>query len=133
MANTNLAKMEKGNGVTQPELTRSGATYTPRVDIVETPEELLLFADLPGVKQEDLDVRFENGELTLHGKCAPRHEGRNFLAGEFEVGDFYRVFSLDNQSIDSQRISGELKQGVLTLHLPKSETVKPRRITVKGE
>jgi HSP20 family protein len=101
------------------------------VDIIETPEELLLFADLPGVRSGDVDVRFENGELILHGRCNPRGNPANFLLSEYEVGDFYRVFAL-SESIDAEKINAELKQGVLTVHLPKAAAVKPRKITVQG-
>jgi HSP20 family protein len=132
MAENNLVQAEKKSEVKTPELTRGTTTFTPRVDIIETPEELLLYADLPGIKPEDVDVRFENGELILHGKCPPRHQPANFLRNEFEIGDFYRVFTL-NESIDAEEIVAELKQGVLTVHLPKSEAVKPRKITVKGQ
>jgi HSP20 family molecular chaperone IbpA len=106
--------------------------YTPRVDIVENDSELTLFADLPGVKLEDAHVHYENGELTLHAKCTPRHQGGNFLAQEYGVGDFYRAFSI-GETIDTEKISAELKNGVLTVHLPKTEAVKPRRIAVKGQ
>jgi HSP20 family protein len=126
MAENNLVQAEKKSEVKTPELTRGTAAFTPRVDIIETPE------DLPGVRSEDVDVRFENGELILHGKCPPRQQPANFLRNEFEVGDFYRVFTL-NESIDAEKIVAELKQGVLTVHLPKSEALKPRKITVKGQ
>jgi HSP20 family protein len=131
MAENSIVKTEKKTEVTTPELTRGGAvTFTPRVDIIETPEELLLFADIPGVKPEDVDVRFENGELVFHGRCNPRCADANFLLGEYEVGDFYRVFTL-NESIEAEKISAELKQGVLTVHLPKAAAIKPRKITVQ--
>jgi len=132
MAENNLVQAEKKSEVKTPELTRGTTTFTPRVDIIETPEELLLYADMPGVKSEDVDVRFENGELIIHGKCNPRYQPANFLRSEFEVGEFYRVFTL-NESINAEKIAAELKQGVLTVHLPKSEAVKPRKITVKGQ
>jgi HSP20 family protein len=99
---------------------------------METEEESLLLADLPGVKPEDVDVRFDNGELIIDGRCAPRHEGANYLLSEYGVGDFYRAFSI-SEHIDWQKISAELKNGVLTVHLPKAETVKPKKITVKCE
>jgi len=99
---------------------------------METEEESLLLADLPGVKPEDVDVRFDNGELIIDGRCAPRHEGANYLLSEYGVGDFYRAFSI-SEHIDWQKIAAELKNGVLTVHLPKAETVKPKKITVKGE
>jgi HSP20 family protein len=128
-----MAELVKQAGRTElaaPERTRGGATYTPRVDIYETENELTLYADMPGVKTEDLDMRFENRELVVHGKVTPRHEGVQFLYGEYGVGDFYRTFAI-GEAIDGGKISAELKNGVLTVHLPKSEAVKPRRIAVK--
>ena len=131
MAENSIVKTEKKADLTTPEFTRGTTTFTPRVDIIETPEELLLFADVPGVRSEDVDVRFENGELILHGRCNPRGPGANFLLNEYEIGDFYRVFAL-SESIDAEKINAELKQGVLTVHLPKAAAVKPRKITVQG-
>ena len=109
-----------------------GIFYTPHVDILETEDELVLYADVPGVKPENVDVRCENGELTLHARCSPRQQEMEYALCEYGVGDFYRAFTLD-ESIDAGKISAELKNGVLTLHLPKAEAVKPRRIAVKGQ
>jgi len=106
--------------------------YTPRVDIVESEDELTLFADMPGVRPEDVDIQLDNGELTLHGRCAPRPQGANCLVAEYGVGDFHRSFAL-GEAVDAGKITAELKQGVLTVHLPRSEAVKPKKITVKGE
>jgi HSP20 family protein len=106
--------------------------FTPRVDIIENDQELLLEADMPGVKVDDLDIKFENGELTLHGKCAERHPGVNFLMEEYGIGDFYRSFAI-SQDIDADKITADLNNGVLTVRLPKAEAVKPRKIAVKGE
>jgi HSP20 family protein len=105
--------------------------FTPRVDILENDNELTLFADMPGVRPDDVDIRFERGELTLQGRCLPRQQSGSLLLAEYGVGDFYRSFTI-NPDIDTSRISAEMKNGVLTVHLPKSEAVKPRRITVKG-
>src|SRR5262245_38155316 len=113
-----------------PEATR-GLTFTPRVDIYETDQELVLLADLPGVRPEDVDLRYERGELILHGKVRPP-AGRTYLTSEYEVGDFYRAFSI-HESIDHGRISAEVKKGVLTVHLPKAEPARPRQINVKAE
>jgi HSP20 family molecular chaperone IbpA len=132
MAHTSVAKQEQGKEVGAPERTRGGVTFTPRVDIVETSDELLLYADLPGVQPADLDIRFENGELVLLGKCGARHENANFLLNEYGVGDFYRAFAI-SETIDSGRIAAELKNGVLTVHLPKTERAKPKRISVKAD
>ena len=119
------------NEVAAVERTHGGMTYNPRIDIWETADELMLYADMPGVAAENLDIRFENRELRIHGKVCPRHEGINFLYGEYGIGDFHRTFTI-GESIDSEKISAELKDGVLTLHLPKTEAVKPRRIEVKS-
>ena len=76
-------------------------------------------------------VDFENGELVIEGKVEPRHADREFLYGEYGIGDFYRSFAI-SEDIDAEKISAQLNNGVLTLHLPKSEAVKPRRIEVKA-
>jgi len=127
-----LTKHEQGHQVATAQPSRGGVLYTPRCDIFETVNELLLLADLPGVRPEDVDVRFENGELVIQGRCTPRQDGVNYLACEYGVGNYYRAFTI-SEAIDSGQISAELKQGVLTVHLPKSEAVKPKRIAVKGE
>ena len=116
---------------TQPERLRGGVFFTPRVDIVETDNELTLYADLPGVRPEDVDLRYENGELTVHGRCRPRQPERGALLNEYEVGDFYRAFQI-HESIDASKIGAEFKNGVLAVHLPKMEAAKPRQITVRG-
>ncbi|WP_442506005.1 Hsp20/alpha crystallin family protein [Novipirellula sp. SH528] len=128
--NTTMSNADKQSGDSvSPEQTYQ-STYVPRFDIWEGEEELLLYGDLPGVSVEDLDIRFENRELTIHGKVAARHEGE-FLIGEYGTGDFHRTFTV-GESIDAEKISAEMKHGVLTLTLPKSEKVKPRRIKVQA-
>jgi HSP20 family protein len=131
MADTAMQKTESnGNGLATSEVTR-GLTYTPRVDILETEEELLLYADLPGVNDGDVDIRFENGELTLHARRpSPPIPDEPWL-WEAQAGDFFRSFRI-TERIDAGKISAELRQGVLTLHLPKAETAKPRKIAVKA-
>ena len=133
-------KEETRTDVARPE-TLSNAYYTPRVDILETEDGLTLYADMPGVKREDVDVRFEGGELSVHGHCHPRQPNARFMNAEYGVGNYYRAFTI-NQEIDADKkiVSpqgeesfAELKQGVLHVHLPKHEAAKPRKITVKGE
>ena len=127
---TELAKcQETPNTATKNECCR--VQYTPRVDIREKGDEILLYADLPGVAPEDLDIRFEEGELSIHGKVATRHEGLRDKHREYGIGDFHRSFTID-ESIDGQAISAELSNGVLTLRLPKTEKVKARRIEVQS-
>ena len=112
------------------EQTRGSDYFVPAVDIFETDDELTLYADVPGVAPNDVELRFENGELILHGKGRPRVTGK-LLAGEYREGDYYRVFRV-HESIDGSRIEAECSNGVLTVHLPKEEKVKPRKVAVKA-
>jgi len=112
-----------------PEQIHGGAVFMPQVDILETEDELTLLADMPGVDLEEVEIHFENSELTLYGRAAPRDEGVDFIYREYGVGNFHRAFKI-GPSIDSSKISGQLSDGVLTVHLPKTEAVKPRRIEV---
>jgi HSP20 family protein len=116
----------------RPETTRGGVHFTPRVDIVETDKELTLYAEVPGVRPEDVDLHFEKGELVLHARVRPRHRGQQgLLLQEYDEGDFYRAFAI-NESLDSTHIEAECQNGVLTVHLPKAEAARPRQINVRG-
>ena len=122
----------KASEIATKEHYRGRTTYSPSVDIVESKEELVLVADMPGVSSDSIDVHFEKGELFIHGRVEDRQkEGHKSLLREYGVGDFYRVFTI-SEEIDAERISAEYKDGVLTLHLPKVDAVKPRKIEVKG-
>jgi len=116
----------------QPEATRGDVFFTPRVDIYETEQELTLIGDLPGVRPEDVDLRFEQGELILHGRVRPREGQQQYYLNEYREGDFYRVFQV-HETIDASKITAECKNGVLTVHLPKTEQAKPRQVQVKAE
>jgi len=106
------------------------ATFQPGIDVIETSNEYLIHADVPGASPETVDVNFDEGVLTLKAKVTPRHDGQTrFLSKEYGVGDYERSFRVSNE-IDPERITAELKQGVLMLHLPKTEAVKPRKIAV---
>jgi HSP20 family protein len=122
----------KDRAEARPEATRGGVFFTPRVDIVETDSELTLFAEVPGVRPDDVDLRYEKGELLLHARVQPRGQRRTALLQEYEEGDFFRAFTI-HESIDAGRISAECKNGILTVHLPKVEAVRPRQIAVRGE
>lgn len=130
MAQELMKKQNDGNTAVA-ERTRQSVTYTPRFDIVESDGDLCLYGDLPGVTKDSLDIRFENGLLEVRGKVEPRHTGHEFVYGEYGIGDFYRSFTI-SEDIDAEKISAELKNGVLALHLPKTEAVKPRKIAVKA-
>jgi HSP20 family protein len=122
---TNVKTQEHTEETTQPN------EYLPRVDVCETETELLLFADIPGVRAQDVDLNFENGELTVHGKVQPRNGNANVFRQEFQVGDFRRTFRV-HDSIDCNGIRAECKLGVLTVHLPKAQAFQPRQIKVQG-
>lgn len=126
---TELAKPQECCS-TKPESQSCRSTYSPRVDIWESDEELLLYADLPGVAPEDLDIQFENHELVIHGKVNSRNESAQPAFTEYGIGDFHRKFSISD-AVDESKVFAELNNGVLELHLPKADAVKSRRIEVK--
>ncbi|MBB5347334.1 Hsp20/alpha crystallin family protein [Desulfoprunum benzoelyticum] len=101
----------------------------PSVDIYENNDEYLVYADLPGVKKEDVSIDLDNGQLTLIGnRYVEAVKGQ--LMAEFSSAQYRRVFSVP-QGIDLARVDAELTDGVLKLHLPKSEAVKPRKIEIR--
>lgn len=112
---------------------RTAAMFSPLVDIIERPEEWLLIADLPGATARNIDVEFHQGTLSIRASVqgGPRSEGLNFLHREYGVGDFQRSFEI-GEGIDADGMKADYREGVLTLHLPKAETAKSRRIAVKG-
>ncbi len=107
------------------------ATVVPRVDVLETENEFLLLADLPGVRPDGVDIRFEHGELTVHGSRPAPGGDRRPLLGEYHGANFHRVFAVTD-TVAADRIEADLKNGVLTVRLPKIEAVKPRKIAVRG-
>jgi HSP20 family protein len=108
------------------------ADWMPTVDISETESEYLIKAELPEVKKEDVKVTVENGVLTLQGERRQEKEekGKRFHRVERSYGSFVRSFTLP-ESVDEGGVKAEYKDGVLALHLPKSEKVKPKAIDVK--
>jgi len=102
---------------------------TPLANILETKDGYVLEAEMPGVSKEGLEITVENGELVIFGRRNLVDVKGRELFRESRGLDYRRVFELD-PSIDASRINAKLDQGVLTLHLPKAESVKPRKITV---
>ncbi len=116
--------------VTGAEHTRGGPYYRPNVDIYELADKLVVQADMPGAKRDEIDIQFQDGALTIHAKVLDRQSAQGaFLRKEYGVGDFYRTFRVSEQ-IDGSRIAADYADGVLTLHLPKVEAVRPRKIQV---
>jgi HSP20 family protein len=127
----NEALTRQPNG-TQKEAPRSVArrvALTPRVDILEQPNQLVLFVELPAVKSEDVELHFENGELTLRAhRDFPTRPGR-CLVEQFDTAEYSRVFLL-GQDIAADKIVAELHDGVLRVELPRAAAALPRKITV---
>jgi len=102
---------------------------SPEVNISETKDGYVLEAEMPGVSKEGLEITLENNELTITGRRGSEMVPGEALFRERPTAHFRRVFELD-PTIDTGRINAKVNQGVLTLTLPKSERVKPRKITV---
>ena len=120
-----IAKRDEG----AMEQLREGHYYRPPVDIFENNDEILLYADLPGVTTDGLTLHLENGELSIQG-C------RTFAstAAEDSVKEciYHRTFKVPS-TVDSNKIDATLKQGMLELHLPKLEALRPRQIHIRSE
>jgi HSP20 family protein len=106
-------------------------TWAPAVDIFETENELVLKADLPDINEKDLDVRVENNMLTVRGerKFEKKVEKESYLRVERAYGSFSRSFSLPN-TVNTEAINAEYKNGVLTVELPKRAESKPKQVKV---
>ncbi len=102
---------------------------TPEVNIFETKEGYTLQAEMPGVNKAGLEITLEGNEITITGRRASEAMSGEPLFRERQTADFRRVFELD-PAIDTAKIAAKMEQGILTLTLPKSERVKPRRIVV---
>lgn len=106
--------------------------WAPAIDIFETENEVVLKADVPDVKLEDVDIRVENGTLTLKGerKLEKAESGKGFHRLERGYGSFSRVFTLP-ESLDDSKVKADYKNGVLTINIPKKEVAKPRSVKVE--
>jgi len=112
------------------ELVHQLPAYSPAVDIMANDSEIVLHADLPGVLKDDISINIDNGTLTLSGIRRLQSTGAPTWR-EFADVEFRRTFAVP-QSIDVNQVHAELKDGVLRLHLPKSEAAKPRQIEIKA-
>jgi len=131
MTEQEIATKEKQQ-VQGQEKTRAGRFFMPEVDIQELNDSLKLFADMPGVKQSDVEVTLNKGILTIVGTVSTDvYQKLSPLYTEYNVGNYFRQFEL-NEDVDAQRINASMKDGVLELTLPKSEGARPRRIEVNA-
>lgn len=124
----NLATPRRGDG--QESITV--AEWAPLVDIIEDDKEYLLKAELPEMRKEDVKVTVENGVLTISGerKLEKEEKGKKYHRIERAYGSFVRSFTLPDDA-DADKVSAEFKDGVLKVHVAKSEAAKPKQIEVK--
>lgn len=112
-----------------------GASWSPAVDIVETENDIVLKADLPGIDPKDVDVQVQNGTLTLKGERKFESDVKedNFRRIERVYGSFLRSFALP-QTVDADNVAAEYRDGVLEVRLPKRPEAKPKpiKVAVKG-
>lgn len=107
--------------------------FTPPIDIYETPDGLMLRADLPGVSLDTLELQVQNNKLTLFGRAAPAvPDGTTLVHQEYHEGDFLRSFILSD-NVDHEHIAAKLNNGVLEVFLPHVPKALPRKIQVSGQ
>lgn len=116
----------------KPEQTRVRRVYSPRVDIFEKDNAIVLLADMPGTDEKNINISLEKNILTITGEVDVEHRhGYQLEYAEYGVGDYSRSFTV-SEDIDRDKIEATVKNGVLRLTLPKAEAVKPRRIDVRA-
>lgn len=106
--------------------------WAPAVDIVETPQEFLIKAELPDVKRDDIKVSVHNGQLRIEGerKQEKEEKDKKFHRVERFYGSFMRTFVLP-ENVDEAKLTADFKDGVLNVHLPKTEKPSPKAVDVK--
>ena len=118
--------------VKKEESTTPVRSFVPNTDIFETEDALMVVMELPGVDRGHTEITVEDNVLSVSGRIDfPKYEMLQPLYTEYNIGHFFRTFSLSPSSIDEQKISADMKDGVLTLTLPKAERSKPRRIHLR--
>ncbi len=116
----------------QEEGTRPGPVFRPDVDVLERPDGFVIVADLPGADEQSVQVRFENGTLTLDAQLATHPgEGWTPLHTEYRVGSYHREFRVSDD-INADGVSAKMRNGVLELQLPKAAERTPRQIAVQS-
>ena len=131
---TQLVKTNKHDVAGQNQEPQENRKYRfPVVDISERENEFVIEADMPGTCEKNIDVQYHHGELMIQGKIKPcdgKCPGeKNWRFRQFEQHDYYRAFRI-GESVNAEKISAHYEDGVLTVHLPKAELLKPRKIEV---
>jgi HSP20 family protein len=131
MADKELEARDKVEHQAQGEGTRDVPLFIPAVDIYESEDALILVADMPGVAPDNVSIDVRENQLTVQGTVSAEGENERMLLQEYGTGDYFRQFTL-GRTIDQSKIEASIKDGVLTLTLPKAEMTKPRKISVKS-
>jgi HSP20 family protein len=126
-----LSRLFEGNDRGQDDEALMRGSWVPAVDVAEEGDELIVRAELPGMREEDIEIEFENGILTLKGerKFEDEKKERNYHRIERAYGRFVRSFTLP-RSVDPENIAATYDQGILELTIPKREEAKPRQIRI---
>jgi HSP20 family protein len=125
-----LQVQQKREVESKQEATIPARVFVPATDIFETDEALTVILEMPGIDKDKVDVKVENDVLKIEGWIDfSRYEGLQPVYTEYNIGNYARSFQLSSK-IDQDRISAELRDGVMTLVLQKSERAKPRKIAV---
>ena len=130
MAQQELQVQQKREVEKRQESTIPSRVFLPVTDIFETDQALTVVLEMPGVNKKSVEVGVENDVLTINGQIDfSKYEGLQPLYIEYNIGNYSRSFQISSK-IDQDGIKAELKDGVMTLVLPKVEKAKPRRISV---
>jgi len=126
-------EIKKEQTPAETESTRDRRVYSPKVDIIERADDIVLSADMPGANEGSVDVTLDKGILTIQGMVDAQYfENYRLTYAEYGVGDYRRSFTIPD-TIDRDTISAVVKNGVLTLTLPKAEPEKPKKIHIKAQ
>ena len=108
------------------------AVWRPRMDLIETEEDYRLHLDMPGMSKDDIKISYQDNELVVSGERTSKraNEDEEFVRVERSFGQFRRAFTLP-RTVDAENIRATYDSGVLTVTVPKAETVKPRQIDIK--
>lgn len=132
MASTQELQVQKKRELENKEETTIPARiFVPAADIFEGENDLTVILEMPGVEKGNVDIRVEDGVLNVEGRLdLTKYQGLQPLYTEYNIGHYSRSFRLSNK-VDQNKIAAEMKDGVLSLKLPKAEEAKPRTIQVK--
>jgi HSP20 family protein len=131
--NQQAVMKQPAGGMPATEVTERPAalTFQPNVDIRDAGDEVIFVADIPGAKADGIDVTFEDGVLQMHASVPPREQPGRTIRQEYGIGHYRRSFRL-GEGFDASQITADYARGVLTVHVPRLATVRPRKVEVRA-